>query len=59
MHSANLSRLDMPDPCPEDPDGGSAMEGGSSFWHALAAAFAAAFPAALTLERALPFWTTN
>jgi hypothetical protein len=59
MHSENLS-LDVPDPCPEDPDGGpSAMEGGSSFWHALAAAFATAFPAALTLERALPFWTMN
>jgi hypothetical protein len=32
------------------------MEGGSSFWHAFAAAFATE---TLTLGRALPFWTMN
>jgi hypothetical protein len=57
MHSENF-RAWLFDPCPDDPDGGPwAMAGGSSFRHAVAAAFATA---ALTLGGALaPFWMMN
>src|ERR1700739_4014874 len=54
MHSANCKDLLLA-PC--DPCGGpDAMAGGSSFWHALVAAF---WTALLTLGGLLPFGTTN